>query len=281
MNAETPDPQNRGEIMGTPSVPVPTLLQLVLFFVITFAVTWALFLPLVLRLFSRQSDEGNLLSLGIMAPTLTAFVLTALVSGRAGAGRLWRRGTHWRVAVRWYALVLGGPGLVYGACLAIGAALGIPAPAADLSSEALVSAVVAGLLAGISEEFGWSGFAFPALQARYGFLWAGVVVGLTVALWHLPFFFTPGLPHYSASFPLFLAAGIPLRTLFGWIYNGATGSVLLMILFHGSWNAWADILSPPLAVPEPSWLAFIAILWVAAGAVLLLRRGAAPRPAVV
>jgi membrane protease YdiL (CAAX protease family) len=250
----------------------------VLFFLITFAATWMLFLPLVLRIFSRQSDVGDLLSLGIAAPTITAFVLTAVIAGRAGVRTLWRQGLRWRVGAAWYALVVFGPALVYGASLAVAAALGVPPPAMDFSVMAVVSALVVGLLAGLSEEFGWSGFAFPGLQARYGFVWAGVVVGLTVALWHLPFFFVPGLPHYSANFALFMLAGIPLRMLFGWIYNGSGGSVLLMILFHASWNTWSELLSPPFAVAQPAWLTFTAILWLAAIAVLLANRAAARRP---
>jgi membrane protease YdiL (CAAX protease family) len=185
---------------------------------------------------------------------------------------LWRRGLRWRVGLPWYALVLVGPGVTYGVALGVAGRLGVPLPAMDFSVLVIVSAVVSGLLAGLSEEFGWSGFAFPAVQARYGFIWAGIVVGLAVGLWHLPFFFVPGLPHFSAWFGLFMLAAIPLRMLFGWIFNGSGGSVLLMILFHASWNTWAELLSPPLAVPEPAWLAFTALLWLAAVVILSAKR---------
>lgn len=278
MRAFAFDPHASSGLAGVPpSGRVTPVAQLVLFFVITFAATWTLFLPLVLRLFSRQSDVGDVLSLGIAAPTITAFVLSAFIAGRAGIGSLWRQGLHWRVRPAWYALVMLGPAVFYGVSLAVAAGLGVALPAMDFSVMAVLSALVVGLLAGLSEEFGWSGFAFPGLQARYGFVWAGVVVGLTVALWHLPFFFVPGLPHYSANFGLFMLAGIPLRMLFGWIYNGSGGSVLLMILFHASWNTWSELLAPPLAVPQPAWLTFTAILWVAAVAVLLTNRAAARR----
>lgn len=61
------------------------------------------------------------------------------------------------------------------------------------------------------EEFGWSGLAFPALQARYGFLRAGAAMGCIVAVWHLPFFFTPGTTQSRSSFLVFLLTVVPAR----------------------------------------------------------------------
>lgn len=122
------------------------------------------------------------------------------------------------------------------------------------------------------------GFAFPALQARYGFVWAGVAMGVAVALWHLPFFFVPGTTQASSSFVFFLVQLIPARILFGWIYTGTGGSVLLMILFHGSWDAWDEILGRGPMVADPYGLTLTAILWVAAVTVLLMNRRAVPWP---
>jgi hypothetical protein len=253
--------------------------QVVLFFVITFAATWALFLPSVLGDARRGSDEAQLLqALGIAAPSLTAFVLTALAAGRGGVGRLWRQGTRWRLGAGWYALVLAGPGLAVGAGLAVAAALGGPAPPVSPAVDAVVAAVVSGLLAGTFEEFGWSGFAFPALQARSGFVRAGVAMGVAVAVWHLPFFFAPGTTQASSAFGFFLVQLIPARILFGGIYNGTGGSVLLTILFHGAWNAWGEVLGPGPMVADAYGLTQTAILGVAAVTVLLMNRGAVIRP---
>jgi hypothetical protein len=105
-----------------------------------------------------------------------------------GVQGLWRGGTRWRVGARWYAAVLVVPGLAWGAASAVAAALGAEPPAFN----PLVPALISGLLAAMLEEFGWSGLAFPTLQARYGFVRAGVAVGCIVAVWHLPFFLTPG-----------------------------------------------------------------------------------------
>jgi hypothetical protein len=58
-------------------------LLVVVFLAVTFAVTWLAFLPLILRRTHTQSTTGTLLVLGIGAPSITAFVLTAL----SAAGR--------------------------------------------------------------------------------------------------------------------------------------------------------------------------------------------------
>ena len=256
--------------------PVPTLGQVARFYGLTFALSWVLFLPLVLHVVSPESAAGVLLVVGaVVAPTIVAFVVSALVAGRDGVRRLRRQATRWRVGAGWYAVVLAGDGLVYGAALAVAAALGGQMPSMNLwVPEVWVAAAISGLLAGTLEEFGWSGLAFPALQARYGLVWAGAAVGIALAVWHIPFFFIPGLPQYTASFELFLLAAIPVRIVFGWIYNGAAGSILLMILFHGSLNAWAEILSL-----GASSAAETGMLWAAALLVLLVHRGPGPREA--
>jgi Type II CAAX prenyl endopeptidase Rce1-like len=128
-------------------------------------------------------------------------------------------------------------------------------PTFDLSVEAWIAAVVSGLLAGTLEEFGWSGVAFPALLGRFGLLLAGTATGVIVALWHLPLFFISTQPQSTFSFLSFLLTLIAVRVLFGWVYLGAGGSVLLCVLFHASGNAWSEVLSVPRPDFTAAWLA--------------------------
>src|SRR5829696_9695356 len=150
---------------------------------------------------------------------------------------LGRAGSRWRVNIGWYLAIMGIPGLAYGGSWAMGVATGV-----SPVFNPLIPALVSGLLAGLLEEFGWSGLAFPALQARYGFLRAGVAMGCIVAVWHLPFFFTPGTTQSRSSFLVFLLTLVPARIVFGWIYNGSGGSILLTVLLHVSGNAWSEVL---------------------------------------
>jgi membrane protease YdiL (CAAX protease family) len=282
-----PDPPATGVGAVAPPAWVATPRQAVLFCAVAFGATWALFVPFVLGGVRWGSEEAQpLQALGIAAPSVTAFVFTALIAGRGGVRRLWQQGTRWRAGAGWYAFVVAGPGVAVGAGLVVTAALGVPPPLASPPVGAVVAAVVVGLLAGTFEEFGWSGFAFPALQARYGLAAAGGAVGVAVALWHLPFFFAPGTTQAASSFPYFLVQLIPARILAGWVYNGGGGSVLLAILFHGFWNAWGEALGTGPMVADPFGLTQTALLSAAAVAVMLVprlrdRRRPAPRAASV
>jgi uncharacterized protein len=223
---------------GIPPAPT-TLGRLAVFVVATFTTTWLAFLPMILGLVERTSVAGwSLLLLGAGAPSITAFVLSAVFDGRAGVRRLGRAGTRWRVNPGWYLTILVIPGLASGGSWAVGVATGV-----STVFNPLIPALISGLLAGLLEEFGWSGFAFPALQVRFGFLRAGVGVGVIMAVWHLPFFLLPGTTQHAASFVMFLVTLIAARVVYGWVYTGSGGSVLLAILLHASGNTWAEVLS--------------------------------------
>src|SRR5215203_6129662 len=160
---------------------------------------------------------------------------------------LGRAGSRWRVNIGWYLAIMGIPGLAYGGSWAMGVATGV-----SPVFNPLIPALISGLLAGLLEEFGWTGLAFPALQARFGFLRAGATVGVIIAVWHLPFFLLPGTTQNASSFVMFLAILVPARIVFGWVYNGSGGSVLLAILLHASGNAWDEALSQAPAATTAS-----------------------------
>lgn len=183
---------------------------------------WGLFRPL----------EGFLPLIGIGAPSIMAFVLTGLSRGRTGVRELWRGGTRWRVGISWYAIVVLLPCLAYAVSLIADSGLSVPA------FGPWAPALVSGLLAGILEEFGWSGFAFPRLQKIYGFVPAGLAMGFIVAFWHLPLFFTPGQPHHEFAFVPFLLTLIVVRFLFGWVYNGSGGSTCWLICIGWTSRPW-------------------------------------------
>jgi membrane protease YdiL (CAAX protease family) len=228
--------------------PAATLSRLVVFLVATLPMTWLAFLPIIMGLVEQTSAAGwSLLLLGAGAPSITAFVLSAAFDGWAGVRRLGRAGTRWRVNIGWYLAILAIPGLAYGGSWAVGVATGV-----STVFNPLVPALISGLLAGLLEEFGWSGFVFPALQARFGFLRAGAAVGVIIAVWHLPFFLLPGTTQNASSFAMFLLILVAARIVFGWVYNGSGGSVLLAILLHASGNAWNQVLSQAPAATTAS-----------------------------
>jgi len=95
----------------------------------------------------------------------------------------------------------------------------------------------------VVEELGWRGFAMPRLQAGRSALWASVIVGVLWAWWHIPYQFTlnyqatgsAGRAAFSVlTAPIFACL---LSILMAWIFNSSRGSVLLMMIMHGSNNA--------------------------------------------
>lgn len=239
--------------------------MVVTFLVATFALSWLMFLPVILGIVDPESPAGLIFLplIGIGAPTIMAFVLTGLSEGRGGAGALWRSGRRWRVGLVWYAVVVLLPGLAFSVSWIAGSGFVV------LSLGPWAPALISGLLAGMLEEFGWSGFAFPRLQKIYGFVPAGLAMGFIVAFWHLPLFFTPGQPQHRFEFLPFLLTLIAVRFLFGWVFNGSGGSVLLLILFHASGNFWSEII--PLGPPavDAAWVGEVLVFAAAAAAVFL------------
>jgi membrane protease YdiL (CAAX protease family) len=255
-------------------IPAANLSRLAVFLVATLTLTWLAFLPIITGFVERTSVAGwSLLVLGAGAPSLTAFILSAAYDGWAGLRRLGRAGTRWRVNIGWYLAILTIPGLAYGGSWAVGVATGT-----STAFNPLVPALISGLLAGLLEEFGWTGFAFPALQARFGFLRAGAAVGVIIAIWHLPFFLLPGTTQNASSFVMFLVTLIAARIVYGWVYNGSGGSVLLAILLHASGNTWSEVLSQGPSATTASaagWTETGVFAIAALGAVWITRRRAA------
>ena len=82
---------------------------LVIFFLLSFAFTWGYFWLILVPL----NLPGPWFALGAAGPTVSAFLVLALTSGKPGVLRLLRSMVHWRVGVQWYLVtLLGVPALM-------------------------------------------------------------------------------------------------------------------------------------------------------------------------
>jgi membrane protease YdiL (CAAX protease family) len=235
---------------------------LVAFFVIAFAGAWIVFLPLVLS----QNGQGllpyTLPALGpipaaywftalasIAGPTLASFTVTAITTGTVGMRQLLRRYVLWRVGLRWYLLVLLGIPLIQLACASI--FLGI-APLTAFIREwplyfttFLPNVLIITFAVQIWEEGGWSGYAVPNLQKRFGASRAALILGSLWGLFHLPVFLVPGqifdqrvgLITIIVQLVITMIAGVLLRIIMNWVFNNTKGSILIGVLFHSSDDA--------------------------------------------
>jgi membrane protease YdiL (CAAX protease family) len=133
-----------------------------------------------------------------------------------------------------------------------------------------------GLLAGLIEEVGWMGFAYPLMRAKQGVLRAAIALGLLHALWHIvPNFL--GSYHGLGGYWLLSFAGsfvfiTALRILIVWVYEN-TQSLLLAQLMHASSTGFYAVLIPTAVAPA-NWALFTwvyaAVLTAAAALVVAL-----------
>jgi CAAX protease family protein len=78
----------------------------------------------------------------------------------------------------------------------------------------------------MAEEPAWRGFAVPRMQSRWSPLRSAVVLGVLVALWHLPLVGDTGW--------IGLATTFVITIVYVWLFNRTGGSVLLVLLFHNA-----------------------------------------------
>jgi membrane protease YdiL (CAAX protease family) len=90
------------------------------------------------------------------------------------------------------------------------------------------------------EEIGWRGYVLPRLQAKYSALISTLILGVIWSFWHLPKFVT----HWdTVSFVWFVVDTVAKAILLTWLYNNTRGSLLLVTLFHASFNT-ASVMLP-------------------------------------
>jgi uncharacterized protein len=247
------------------------------YFALVFALSWGAILLITGNLGPIGTADPHFLFGALTAPVAPAVVgvlLTGIVAGLAGYRDLVARLLRWRVGVRWYALaLLTAPLLTVTAAVLFALALGstefLPAILTKPNPLGLLlPAVVAGLIAGLCEELGWTGFAIPRLRLRYGVFATGVLVGVVWGAWHFPLFregasFSGVLPLALLLVQLF--AWLPAyRVLMVWVYD-RTGSLLVAVLMHASLIA-TQLIALPAVTEEATSLVWIvgwaAMLWL-------------------
>jgi CAAX protease family protein len=211
---------------------------------------------------------------GSLGVGLAAFLVTAALSGRAGVADLGRRSVRWRVPVRWYLIAL-----FY---VPVAAALaapsgGWPRALADVAAYFLLQLV----LFQLAEEIGFTGFLQHHWQDRYSPMKLTLYVALLWALWHMPDHFAEegwGLEQLISAPVVFAMEFVALffaRALFVWFYNRTGFSVLLVAIFHASFDAAISKLSQDV-VPASNttrFLIFSAVIILFGAAVIIATKG--------
>jgi membrane protease YdiL (CAAX protease family) len=245
--------------------------SLVVFFVLTYALTWTTFITVARAVPANTPAGYALVLLGAFAPAIVALGLTARDAGAAGVRALAARIGIVGVAARWY-----GFALVYMIAIKLAAALihrGLLGAWPRFGSEPLYVIPIAIAISTpfqAGEEIGWRGYALPRLAARYGVARASLLLGAVWACWHIPQFYIAGADTYHQSFVVWAPQVVALSVALAWLYSRTRGSLFLVMLLHSAINNSKDIV-PSGMVPAPgvfsvhvsaiSWLT-LALLWI-------------------
>jgi membrane protease YdiL (CAAX protease family) len=247
---------------------------LITFFVLTYALAWILWIPLVVLRDTIPATQGLVLVLlGSAVPSLLGIALTAIVLGRGALRKLLGRLLIWRVDPRWYLVVVLGPAALVGGIVAFNALLGGSAITINVPLLAAVITLAFHIFPGsaLGEEIGWRGYALPRLQARRSALSASLIIGPIWAFYHLPLFFTGQAFRSPSILVPFVISGIALSVILTWVYNSTGGSLLMVVLLHATANLPLTLFLEPLGSRAMlPFLLYVALMVVAAIVVVIV-----------
>ncbi|MCB0759969.1 MAG: CPBP family intramembrane metalloprotease [Flavobacteriales bacterium] len=218
--------------------------QLCSFFILSFAISWAIWSPLWLE--ALGVDVAWRLPLhhawGSLGPISAAFIVTAVNHGKSGVISLIRSIVSFK-SWRWILIAMGIPLVLFLIAWFIENAGSPVVYLSDIghSSEHPEWGVATFFLYnvltfGLGEEVGWRGFALPQLQRRHKALMASLVLSVFWAIWHWPLFlYRPGYTDMGAGaiFGWFISLVLG-SVILTWLFNGSKGSLLTVIVFHAA-----------------------------------------------
>ncbi|HEX2908951.1 MAG TPA: type II CAAX endopeptidase family protein [Phototrophicaceae bacterium] len=234
--------------------------DLVFYFVLAFAISWSVEIPLAIRAQSQPERPTVPFALHYLisyGPMLAAILVTGFTRGREGLNQLWARVVQWRVRpIYWLAAV--SPLILLIITLPVWSVIQQQWPDLTqlgdvpfLPNLGLAALPLWILTSGLGEEIGWRGYALPRLQRRYSALTATLFLSVLWGLWHVPLFFymeQPSIDTLVGNAPQFSYLSQPLMNafwflglvagaiVFTWLLNSSQGSILMVILFHGAYN---------------------------------------------
>lgn len=192
-----------------------------LFFLLAYAITWAVWMPRALGMAWAEA-VGVAWSYG---PLLAAIATLLLTEGVRSVRAFTKSLDRWQFGLPWYAGIIVGPAILAGLVAAASMVLGVPWEEAvpDIFHEPLpiflLLFVILSLTDGLGEEAGWRGFALPRmLQGRNATL-ASLLLGVLWAGWHLPLFFTDGTALDGSAIWILMARLPATAIIFTWVFT--------------------------------------------------------------
>jgi membrane protease YdiL (CAAX protease family) len=255
------------------------------FFLLSFVISWVLWIPLLYGHFRYgwTTWEGDswtnirtmLGILGSMGPAISAIILTYTLKGKEGVQLLLKRILLWRVNVVWWLIGF----YSWWFIASILASLLQLSPFQNIILQFAffiinipvnIFLLQMPLLIGVvGEELGWRGFALPKLLEKYDPIVSSLILALPWIFWHAPWAvfqeWTGNIPimHFLLNYALLI---LPLTLIFTWFFQNTKGSILLVIVLHKAFNFTFNIYSNVLGLTEESgkllFNCLIVVLWI-------------------
>jgi len=171
----------------------------------------------------------------IIAPLFTAALVKFIENGKSGIKELFKYLIRKNTRFYWYLIAIIVPQIVHLLASLIDSFRGTQflQPYGNADASIIIIVLQIFLLAGIAEEMGWRAYLQPALQKKLGSAFLSVIIGIVVAVWHLPLFFQQNDIHYNNSFVQFLVLMIVVAFIYTWLMDN-TGNILVLAIFHTS-----------------------------------------------
>jgi membrane protease YdiL (CAAX protease family) len=265
-----------------------------LFFILTIAYSWILWLPSILTGLGlefgldAETYTGVTVALGAFAPLAAALTLIVRRHGWREAWQFIRHGFDFRTKPVFFLLALALPLVLHAVAHYLAPLLGLQVADNLLSMvvpEGASPYLVGSLyflflfvLGGGQEEFGWRGYAQQPLQERLGVIPASLLIGMVWGVWHLPLWIMPGEAHGAYPFLAFAPETTSSSVLYALLYNASGQKLIVPWLYHTMHN-WAPGLFPYLHMipgkPETAFWLYAGVNVVAGviAAYIIWRRG--------
>jgi membrane protease YdiL (CAAX protease family) len=222
------------------------------FYLLAFTVAWIVWMPILLSVHNIIPVKFPLwLSyLGGIAPIGAGLLMTYREQGSQGMIDIFRRWIMIKFPIKYYFIALLLPALNIVIPLLILGIKEIPTLSRWLPLYLIQLPLITAIA--IFEEAGWRGYASPRLQEKFGKYPASILMGMLWAVWHWPYWLTPGLGFITGlSFNktiialfLTLVGTAAFETQLSWLFNKVKGSIFFACFFHAAYNSlWLALIN--------------------------------------
>ena len=247
---------------------------------LSFAISWAVWIPVALTRVDYQSSPYLLAAalVGTFGPGLAAIIINYSEKDLDQITDFRQRIYDFkRIRPAWYLIILTLWPVLHGLAIGITTLLGQPIPESGFLAELISQPNTIPLViflyflqAGV-EELGWRGYLQDKLGQIMGAASSSLLVGLIHTFWHLPLFWVVGTNQikmgFGIDFLIFIAFVISSSVFSAWSYYGNQRSIMAATLLHTTSNLSFDIFA--YSPGTTKHLIFVLLTVLGAGLILI------------